>query len=181
MIIRRFSVLDAMILVAATAVGFAGIRGCSPEYYTWPYTPIPPLPWLNRSAVTLAHWAFYVSPLPAAWTFTALVPRLRSPRPSMPRLMRQPGAVASSAATMLILMGAIHYLVDLRNTASWHDTPIELTVFSLGCGVASAWLILALGRHWRAEPSWIDRLGRVLGVYRIVMVPIMILRTFGQS
>ena len=176
---RRFSLLDAMILVAATAVGFGGIRICSPEFYSYQYTPIPPPPWLNWSAVVFSNWAFYLSPLPAAWTVAAVVFRLRSPRPPIRRLMRQPGAVASTAATMLILIGAAHFLLDLHNP-SRHDVPFEYTSFSLGCGVGAAWLILALSMRWRAEPSWVDRFGRVLGVYWIGMVPLIVFRTYGQ-
>jgi hypothetical protein len=179
LIARRFSVLDAMILVAATAVGFGGIRACSPAFYSYQYTPIPPPPWLNWLAVVLSNWAFYLSPLPAAWTFAALVLRLRSPRPPLRRLMRQPGTVASFAATMLILIGVVHYLLDVHNPSS-HDGPFQYTSFSLGCGVAAAWLILALSMRWRAERSWIDRLGRVLGAYWIGMVLLILFRTYGQ-
>jgi hypothetical protein len=176
---RRFSLSDAMILVAATAMGLGGILTYSPDYYTWSYAPIPPSPWLAWSSVVLAHWAFYVSPLPAAWTLAALVLGLRSPRPPLHRLMRQPGAVAGSAATMLILIGVVHYLLDLHNP-SWHEIPFEYTSFSVGSGVGAAWLTLALSRRWSPEPSWVDRLGRGLGVYWIAMVPIIILRTYGQ-
>jgi hypothetical protein len=31
-------------------------------------------------------------------------------------------------------------------------------------GVAGAWLALALAGWWRPEPSWVDRLGRALGL-----------------
>jgi hypothetical protein len=169
-----------MILVAATAVGFGGIRTCSPEFYTYQYTPIPPPPWLNWSAVVFSYWVFYFSPLPTAWTLAALVLRLRSPRSPLRRVMRQPGAVASCAATMLILIGAVHYLLDLHNP-SLHAVPFEYTSFSLGCGVGSAWLILALSMRWRAERSWLDRLGRVLGVYWIAMVPLILFHTYWQA
>jgi hypothetical protein len=179
MVVRRFSVLDAMILIASTAVGFAGIRACSPAFYSYQYTPMTPPPWLNWLAVVLSNWAFYLSPLPAAWTLAALVLRLRSPRPPMRRLMRQPGAVAVFAATMLILIGVVHYLLDLHNPSS-HDVPFQYTSFSLGCGVGSAWWILVLGMRWRAERSWIDRLGRVLGAYWVGMVPLILFRTYGQ-
>jgi hypothetical protein len=179
MVVRRLSVLDAMILVAATAMGLAGIRACSPAFYSYQYTPITPPPWLNWLAVVLSNWAFYVSPLPAAWTLAAMVLRLRSPRPPMRRLMRQPGAVAVLAATMLVLIGVVHYLLDLHNP-SLHDIPYQYTSFSLGCGVGSAWWILALGKRWRAEPSWIDRFGRALGAYWVGMVPLILFRTYGQ-
>jgi hypothetical protein len=179
---RRFSVLDAMILVAATAVGFGAIRTCSSEYYNnvlWPYRPMPAASWLSWSAVVLSHSAFCLSPLPAAWTVAALVLRLRAPRPPLARLMRQPGAVAGVAATLVIALGIGHYLSDLPRS-SWHDAPFEYTNYALGCAVAAGWLILALSRRWRAEPSWLDRLGRGLGVYWIGMVPLTFCRTFGQ-
>jgi hypothetical protein len=178
--VRRFSVLDAMILVAATALGLGGIRGCSPEFYSYQYTPIPSPPWLRWLAVVLSNWAFYLSPLPAAWTLAALVLRLRSPRPPLRRLMRQPGTVAGVAATILILIGVVHYLLDLHNP-SLHDVPFEYTSFSLGSGVVAAWSVLALSMRWRAERSWIDRLGRVMGAYWIGMVPLMIFNTYVQS
>ena len=177
---RRFSVLDAMILVAATALGFGGIRTYSPAFYSYPYTPIPPPSWLSWSAVVLSNWAFYLSPLPAAWTLAALVLRIRPLRPSMRRLMRQPGTVALLAATILIPLGVVHYLLDLHSS-SWHDVPFQYTSFSLGCGVGTAWLMLALSMRWRAERSWIDRLGRVLGAYWIGMVALILFRTYGQA
>jgi hypothetical protein len=38
-----------------------------------------------------------------------------------------------------------------------------------GFAVAICWATLALGGRWRAEPSWIDRLGRIVGVAWMVM------------
>jgi hypothetical protein len=37
-----------------------------------------------------------------------------------------------------------------------------------GGAVAAGWAILALGRRWRPERSWIDRLGAALGAYWIL-------------
>ncbi len=34
-----------------------------------------------------------------------------------------------------------------------------------GWGVAAAWIALAFNGRWRPERSWIDRLGRGLGVF----------------
>jgi hypothetical protein len=31
-------------------------------------------------------------------------------------------------------------------------------------------MALAFSRRWRPEPSWIDRLGRVLGLYWLLML-----------
>jgi hypothetical protein len=43
---------------------------------------------------------------------------------------------------------------------------IQMAAFSAPCGftVAAVWLLLALAGRWRPEKSWIDRLGRLLGV-----------------
>ena len=41
-----------------------------------------------------------------------------------------------------------------------------------GLAVASAWLLLAIGKRWQSEPSWIDRLGRFMGFYWIVMIAV---------
>ena len=41
-----------------------------------------------------------------------------------------------------------------------------MAAFSAPCGftVAAIWLLLGLSGRWRPEKSWIDRLGRLLGV-----------------
>lgn len=175
---RKFSLFDAMILVAATAVGFGIIQTCSPEFYVYQYTPIPSPTWVNWLAVVLSNWAFYLSPLPAAWTLAALMLRLRHPRPPLRRLMRQPGAVSSFAGTMLILVGVLHYQID-RHNPSWHTGPFEYTTYSLGCGIGAVWLISLMSKRWRVERSWIDLLGRSLGVYWISMAPLKFFRTYG--
>ncbi len=43
---------------------------------------------------------------------------------------------------------------------------IQMAAFSAPCGfsVAAIWVLLALSGRWRPERSWIDRLGRLLGV-----------------
>ncbi len=38
--------------------------------------------------------------------------------------------------------------------------------------VVLAWVVLAASRQWQAEPSWIDRAGRALGVLWIATIPI---------
>lgn len=35
----------------------------------------------------------------------------------------------------------------------------------IGAGVAVTWLILSIGGGWRAERSWLERFGRLLGVF----------------
>jgi hypothetical protein len=37
-----------------------------------------------------------------------------------------------------------------------------------GLAIAALWVVLAIGRRWRASPDWIDRLGRLIGAGWIV-------------
>jgi hypothetical protein len=71
-------------------------------------------------------------------------------------------------------------LVVMRSTSGneliGHIEPLACfgaltTNFATPCGpaVAAVWLVLALSGRWRPERSWIDRLGRFLGVTWIVI------------
>jgi hypothetical protein len=44
---------------------------------------------------------------------------------------------------------------------------------SMAHAVALSWILLALGRQWRAEPSWIDRMGRAFGAVWILGIPFL--------
>jgi len=112
-----------------------------------------------------------------------LVLRLRRPRPGWRRLSRQPGAVACAAATAALMAGGVlvvsYYLsmvnpigstalnVPVHMPNEWtlgrHDWPIIES--RIPTAVIAAWLALALSGRWRAEPRWIDRIGRVFGSF----------------
>jgi hypothetical protein len=44
--------------------------------------------------------------------------------------------------------------------------------------VALAWTCLAAGRKWETEPSWLDRMGRLLGAMAIT-VGVLAFSVFG--
>jgi hypothetical protein len=48
----------------------------------------------------------------------------------------------------------------------------------IGFAVAGVWLALLLVGRWKAEPSWIDRLGRALGCLWIVLTAVLWLRCY---
>jgi hypothetical protein len=58
---------------------------------------------------------------------------------------------------------------------SWISIVLTYHIDECGFSVAVAWLTLTLGGRWRPEPSWIDRMGRVLGFYFIAIIPLAIL------
>ena len=89
--------------------------------------------------------------------------RLKRPRPAWRPLLVQPGTVAVLAIVFgfFWLTGFMHILLPDRIdsfTAPW---------IVVGGTVAAAWVVLALIRRWRAEPGWLDRMGRMLGAMAI--------------
>ena len=64
----------------------------------------------------------------------------------------------------LILVGGWMHLLFFGRLIDGTVTPI-----AVGGTVALAWTCLALVRRWEAEPSWVDRMGRLLGATAIVV------------
>ena len=109
---RKFTLLDAVILLAATAIGLAGVR----EYFDMLFTQSFRLPsggW--TPGAILGHIPRVLEilfPLLVAWTPAVLVLRLRRPRPVLRRLFLQPGASACGAITLALVLGLSEILVD---------------------------------------------------------------------
>ncbi len=167
---RKFTLLDLMVLVAATAVGTALWRAYDPES----------LPLSTNVVVDLSVDLYYrvsrAALILEPWTVALLVLRLRRPRPRFHLIMGQAGTAASVAAILIPIVVNLPHLVSVAlgpigpmRAVPWRDV-IYFLPRSCGSGVASAWLILALSGHWRTEPSWIDRLGRALGVGWIMVM-----------
>jgi hypothetical protein len=174
---RNLTLIDAMILVAAIGIGLAVIRTWSPPHYTWQYTPIPPPTWLEWSSFVLSAWAFYLAPMPAVFSLAVLILRALHPRPPLRAAFAQAGSAAALGSAVAIASGVAFFLLDLRNP-SGHELPFEYTTYSAGVAVAGVWVVLASAGIWRPHRDWVDVLGRVLGVYWILMIPVVLLRTF---
>jgi hypothetical protein len=167
---RRFGLLDAMILIAATAVALALIpRG-------WPDWGINES--LLKSRVTFFNVMRYVIGGPIAflasiWTLALIPLRLRSPRPRRIRLMRQPGMAVGVAVGVMFALSAYTATIGLLKPFApfpslmhwWGGIQLRIPF-----AVAGAWLGLILAGRWRAEAGWIDRLGRVLGIFWIAQI-----------
>ncbi|WP_422929081.1 hypothetical protein [Singulisphaera sp. PoT] len=181
---RPFGLADGMILVAATATGLSLSRkavdvagptslwrmirtlssgGCSFEEF------------VNLS-VELG--IALVLPTLASWTFGCLLLRLRAPRPSRRRFTRQPGAMASLAASTVIglslAVALLHWLLtDRAIPKTSHVFGLALFVsMQVGVVVSCCWSTMIVSRGYVPEPTWLDRLGRLLGAAWIaVAVP----------
>ena len=169
---RPFTLLDLLILVAATGVGLGAMRAMSPDHdmYIASYTPIPPPTWPNWVSVVVLGWAFYLSPLLAAWTLGILGLRLRRPRPR--RLALQLGWVACCSATAGIAAGAVMTLVGILGRFGVIHY-FDLVPYPVGVAVLAAWAQLAASGLWRPRGDWVDRAGRVIGMAWMAMVPLL--------
>jgi hypothetical protein len=97
--IWKFTIFDAMIVVAATAMGFALLRSLLTEGFLFRQESV-----ITRTVYIAQCANQLVFPFLTAWTFAFLVMRLRQPRPPLRRLARQPGMAACSAASLVLIV-----------------------------------------------------------------------------
>jgi hypothetical protein len=162
---RRFTLLDAMILVTATACVLlvdgnlrflaAAVGRVEPGRLRDPSHLTVVVPLLVRAGLQ-----FLVICLVLA-TPTVLLLRMMRPRPPLPELMRQPGVHACGVATVA------QFLFLFLKTFAGTTHPV-LVPFA----VAVDWAWLASTRRWRSEASWVDRAGWAIGVgWLLLFVP----------
>ncbi len=167
---RRFVLSDALILVAATACGLAPFRNAIAR---GDYRPLSTTSAVKFDAfINRSIEAF--TPLMLAWTVAVLILNLRQPRPMIRQLAQQPGAIAAAAVVCWasidlasVLPCNSNHLSMIYNRSYFRFwSPIARDAVPV---VITAWLVLALTGQWKAEPTWLDRLGRALGSTWIVM------------
>jgi hypothetical protein len=172
---RKLTLADAMLLVAAVALGSFLARETNPNLTSAiahiKHDPTPGM----RQLLSIEASLKVVVPFLAVWTPALLLLRLRQPRPCLKRLARQPGAVASAVATLAIAIVAV-WILSLWAAGSRFMLSSDLAGAFLGYSseisfaVAGGWSVLAFSGRWRSEPSWIDRTGRATGVAWIATV-----------
>ncbi len=157
-----------MILVAMTALALVAARSkivdATMPRTTWAWA-VPNLTWIGM-AITLALIAI----------------RLRRPRPDRDLLWQQPGYVACISVAIALLISILQQVVSdftiflkMPNISFRNEfgSIFEETLYRLPAQailvVAASWAILVLGGHWKSEPGWIDRTGRAIGVFWIVI------------
>jgi hypothetical protein len=169
--LRRFTLADAIILIAAVAAGLGTAR-INGDRYRQAIG--------DAAAVSASEQAIMSIFWPALLMTVALVPlRLRPPRPVMRRVRRQPGFIAcvavGLAATFVILEWASSLFSRSPSWFAAHVFSLISSPWKIGPIVATAWLVLALSGRWQPEPSWIDRSGRVMGAAWIIVYTIYII------
>ncbi len=183
---RPFGILDGMTLVAALAVGIATVRWVFPEVTTVSLSQVietvrkamSERKWIEALSL-IAEIKMFLLNLPMALLSLALlILRFRSPRPRRRRMFSQPGVMAcvsvSATAIITALLALLSLMIPaLRGTGG---DPLNgfLVLGSSACGfaVAVSWMTLVLVGRWRPERGWIDRMGRVLGLYWMSLAPV---------
>lgn len=184
---RRFTLLDMMVLIAATAVSIAWMRHYAPRHGL-------PDVLINQRFGGWTTAAFFSGTVTALtrvtgywltpWTFALLILRMRPPRPRRRQLFRQPGMVACLSAALAIAgqclplaaAWALKFADDSQALGSrralakrWMlilNSGFEqgFIFWYPGLVVLVGWLTLCLSGRWRPEASMIDRAGRFVGV-----------------
>jgi hypothetical protein len=176
---QRFRLVDAMVLVAVAGLGLAMTRSYLRCFsaLSWVVSSEP----INVRVMGVREWLnAFVPPLVV---LSAALGPLRFTRPvdRFRRTARRPGLAVSYATWAALVLALVRWASDLR-TLLTHTlfpdvgflSPGDIFVLRvvmmkdfIGSGVAVTWLLLWLGGGWRAEPTWVDRLGRLLGVFWI--------------
>jgi hypothetical protein len=186
---RRFQLLDAMILVAAIAFACGITQGLS-------YATDGAISWTAMwevarqnhdglaGVVEIGAYSLILALPFAGMLSLAVIPlRLMGSRPRWRRLARQPGITAMWAAGLGIALSAVQ--IGIAAWTGMGEASIYQIVIAThscisypGLAVLGAWALLLISKRWRSEMSWVDRMGRVLGFFWIlvgVFVPIVVL------
>jgi hypothetical protein len=175
---RRFTLGDTMILVAATAAALALMElPLQPDDTAFEilhrFFERPRGGWSFGAVVALiigfTFWA--IIPFVATWTVAAFTFQLRRPRPPRGRVGRQPGAMAALLGTIAVSFSTAWGVVMELAFSSFIREFLFIAGFAsilAAAMIAGGWIAMAVGGRWRPEPTWLDRLGRLLGVSWIV-------------
>jgi hypothetical protein len=185
---RRFSIADALILIAGLAGGLGLIRMTGPGFspgQLWDALVHPREGWSAWYAFGLATEisAIFGIPLVAGATPACLLVQVVAPRPRWRRLARQPGFIACLIATAVVAaamaLGCVRLLLWGGGTPFDPFLKVQLLGGLLsGAGIASSWATMRLCGLRRPRRSWTDALGRALGAAWIALGAISVAYIF---
>jgi hypothetical protein len=170
-------------LIAASAfpclVGHAYLGQISPGELWVKVTTAPAGGWTARNVVhSLAEFQAIVgAPFLAAWSGALTLIVLFMPGTNRRRVRDRPGVMSCFLAAIAFILGglalAVFPLVTTGPGGIEQVIEVELYVVPgiMGFAVVSCWITMVLLGQWRPEPTWVDRLGRLLGAAWIISLP----------
>lgn len=195
---RRFTLLDAMIVLVAVAgvlmferLYFEGAPEANAWFEVMPGYGMPITPrnggWSAGNMMWYApRWVLPMLPVAAVGSVYVLMSRLRPPRPRRWRLGTQPGFLASVSGTMAIGLAVVQtamwvVLEEGMEFEPWEpreyavlgmmfcDNLVEFAPGYALFGIITTWLVMACCGRLKAEASWVDRTGRAVGVLWLLL------------
>jgi hypothetical protein len=161
---RRFALSDALVLVAATSIGFVPARSLSflsGARRTGVFGG-------SRFNVVLKEGMAFVIPILLAWTVAVLLLSLRRPCPRWRRVARGPGFIAAVMVLLGVAELASEFVPVQWSARAWPSAErlavlLPAIAGRVGPLLTGAWVATALAGHWGSGPSWVERFGRWLG------------------
>ena len=185
---RAFRLLDAMILIAATAVGFGIVRqmdsyGFSDAYnhirgsleaalnLGWPFRAGA---WLSPEfVVALSELGLLFVPWLFALSVAVILIEWRDSGRSLRLHPVRPGMMMALAPLLAIWLVSLPpmfaWLISEARVPISFEIPSSDQLFYVsalvgGLAVIVSWMTMLRSGVWRAESNWVDRLGRLLGL-----------------
>jgi hypothetical protein len=176
---RCFTLLDAMVLVAATAVGLTLARPLSDEPFPLHHLKeglLPGLAPLTRHVIL--GWSLVVT-----WTLALLVMGWGRSRLLKRRRFATPGFAACVVAVSMLGL-EVAFAASYWAIRGWMGPSPRVNDYlallrslkhgafiapSIGFAVAAWWMTMALSSRWRPARDWLDRSGRVVGALWIAL------------
>jgi hypothetical protein len=162
--IRRFSLLDVLILIAAMGLEFTAILAVQAI-----------LRGMRVSQITFdsySIWFILASPVVGMGCLILLIAAFSRPEVRRRREFRKPG-ITASCTFWIVFFGANWGFVRLNPSILTHPNPgaihilWDLASSYAGLSVLAVWIVQALAGWWRPVPTWIDRAGRLAGIFWI--------------
>jgi hypothetical protein len=187
--VRRFTILDAMIFTAASGPGFYHMmRNCDGDRLLQFHTNK-----IGLILLVICNYLHYIVPLVAMMTLAVFLVRFRRPWPPVRRIFREPGSIACFGAITVVLIEMVRVVVShvtfvldsvdasltdfVREIASTDFSDLLWSSYwdlppRIGETVGVLWLVLFVSGRWHSRPEWIDRLGRILGLFWVLISPV---------
>jgi len=167
---RPFTLGDAMIFMIALALGLAiarhgiiiivdTIRSVPQSHFrTWAGT-VQLGRFLN---IVVLNFLFFLLP-------AFLIVRLKRPHAPLRSVICQPGFAACAAPVVFFIASLPLALLTAAGLAGQFIVITGQILLAIAGPLV--WIFLIAMRRWHPEPSWIDRLGRILGALWMIILP----------
>ncbi len=154
---RPFRLVDILILVGAAALGLSSMRPGWHQFRTfWAGIKMAPT-WQAYAGIAQIGFTIALLDLGVAYVWIRLIP----PRLPVSDLMRQPGMLV-----LVLLIGLAVLYAALFAFAPQFAPRNMIVALALGL----SWCLACVRYRSRAEPGWIEGLGRFFGVGLVVSI-----------